>query len=118
MVATAATSATEAPNLRLVSTSHASRRELKGITKAAALLVALGPEASSKVLQTMTEHEIEALSVRIAELHGPTPEEADQLLSAAYEATPARHCVPHGGGEFAQHGLRLGPVREQAAAVL
>jgi len=118
MVATAATPTTEAPNLRLVSPSAASRRQLKGVTKAAALLVALGPEASSKVLQTMTEHEIETLTLKIAELDGLTPEEAEQVLTEAYESTLARHYIAHGGVEFAKNALSLALGPDKAAELI
>ena len=41
---------------------------LKGISKAASLLIALGPEKSARILQQMKDHEIEALTIRLAQL--------------------------------------------------
>ncbi|MDI3341737.1 MAG: flagellar motor switch protein FliG [Sphaerobacter sp.] len=89
------------------------RRQLTGVDRAAALLVALGPELSSKVLQSMEEHEIESLTLRIASLDGLTREERDQVITAAREAALARKYVMHGGIDYARRmlSLALGPEK-------
>lgn len=98
--------------------SAPSGRRLKGVTKAAALLLALGPEASSKILKSMHGHEIEALTTRIATLDGLTPEEAQALVSEVYSTTVTRQYIAHGGVDYARHVLSLALGEEKAEELI
>ncbi len=89
------------------------RQPLTGATKAAALLVALGPDLSARVLQHLREHEIEALTVKVAMMDRLTEEEVASVVSEAHEVVLAHRYVATGGVEYAKEMLSkaLGPDR-------
>lgn len=91
---------------------------LKGVAKAAALLVALGPEASSKVLKSMKESEIETLTASVASLDGLTSDQAHTVVEEAHQTALAQQYITNGGMAYAREMLSraLGP--EKAEEVL
>jgi flagellar motor switch protein FliG len=99
-----------------MSASLRSRQALNGPAKAAALLVALGPDLSAKVLQHLREHEIEALTVKVASMERLTDEEVNAVIHEAHELALAHRYVATGGVDYARELLAkaLGPERAMA----
>lgn len=91
---------------------------LRGLSKAAALLVAIGPEASASVLRSMREHEIEALTSRIASMDGLTEDQMESVLSECHEMTLARRFIATGGVDYAREILSLALGAEQADQII
>lgn len=54
--------------------------DMKGIERAAALLVALGPDAAAEIMKHLDELTIEKLSLEIAKIDRLTPEEKEDLV--------------------------------------
>ncbi len=94
------------------------KKPLKGVSKAAALLVALGPETSAKVLKNMREHEIEALTVRVAELERLTEDDLERVIEECHELALANRYIGTGGVEYAREILSLALGPEKAGSVL
>jgi flagellar motor switch protein FliG len=95
-----------------------SQSELKGISKAAGLLVALGPRASSKVLQQLKEHEIEQLTVQVAKLDRLTESELDAVIEECHELALAQRFVTTGGVDYANEILSLAIGPEKARTLI
>ncbi len=76
-----------------------------GKTKAAMLLVCLGPEKSAKVFQHLKEEEIEALTLEIASLNSILPEVKEGLLEEFYEICIAQKYIIEGGIGYAKQLL-------------
>jgi len=82
-----------------------------GKEKAAKLLIALGPEYSSKIFKYLKEEEIEQLTLEIANTPVVTPEEKEKILQEFYEMCLAQEYILEGGIEYAKQLLEksLGP---------
>lgn len=63
----------------------AEKEELKGIQKAAILLIALGPEKSSMIFRHLKEDEIEDLTLEIANTKSVTPQIKEKVINEFYE---------------------------------
>lgn len=92
------------------------RQPLTGAAKAAALLVALGPDLSARVLQHLREHEIEALTIKVAAMERLTEEEVASVINEAHEMVLAHRYVANGGVDYAREMLAkaLGPDKATA----
>lgn len=95
-----------------------SRGMLKGTNKAAALLVALGPEVSAKVLQSMSENEIETLTMQVANLDGLTADEAQAVVDECHHTAMARSYIATGGVDYARKILGMAIGDDKADALL
>src|SRR6266702_3938901 len=78
---------------------------LKGRQKAAALLIALGAEASSEVLKHFKESEIETLTFEIFQLEKLSEEIKGQVLEECYHMAVARDFITSGGADYAREML-------------
>lgn len=94
-----------------VSTLHGMNSE----RKAAILLVSLAPEVSSKVMQYLSEDEIETLTLHIANITRISPEERDFVLENFYDRIAGGGGLQAGGIAFAKELLEraLGPQKAQ-----
>jgi flagellar motor switch protein FliG len=86
---------------------------LPGRQKAAVLLVSLGPERASELLQHLHEDEIEALTLEMAKMRQIGAETTEAVMTEVVETTAAIDFVGHGGFEYARDVLEksVGPVR-------
>jgi flagellar motor switch protein FliG len=73
-----------------------------GVRKAAILLVQLGQEGASKVLQFMTESDVEAISAEILRLDSLESGETESVMTEFRTLATARANVMRGGVEFAR----------------
>lgn len=76
-----------------------------GKTKAAMLLVCLGPEKSAKIFKHLKEDEIEALTLEIANLSTILPEVKESVLEEFYQVCIAQKFIVEGGIGYAKQLL-------------
>ncbi len=84
---------------------------MQGKTKAAILLVFLGPEAGSTILNSLSDSEIEALTIEIAKQRKISSDEKLQVLLEFEQMMMARKFYSEGGLEYAKKLLEqtIGP---------
>jgi flagellar motor switch protein FliG len=84
---------------------------LPGPTKAAIVMVALGPEASSQIFKNLEEGEVERLSTEIARLDNISHEKREAVLEEFHTMAIAHQYVTQGGLDYAREILEaaLGP---------
>lgn len=73
--------------------------------KAAIALVAFGPEVASLVLKGMNEHELERITIEIANLRDVPPDIEDKVIDECYQIFMARQYISQGGVDFASEIL-------------
>src|ERR687886_1077577 len=93
-------------------------KALKGRQKAAALLIALGPDVSAEVLKHFREAEIEALTVEIFQLEKISEEIKGQVLEECYHMALARDFITSGGMDYAREMLVRALGKEKAQEVI
>ncbi len=76
-----------------------------GKTKAAMLLISLGPEKSAKVFKHLKEEEIEALTLEIANVNTVLPEVKEGVLEEFYQVCIAQKYIAEGGIGYAKQLL-------------
>jgi flagellar motor switch protein FliG len=92
--------------------------ELKGIQKAAILLIALGPEKSSLIFKHLKEDEIEDLTLEIANTKSVTPQIKDQVINEFYEVCLAQQYIAEGGIGYAKELLEKSLGADKANDVI
>ncbi|MDD3148136.1 MAG: flagellar motor switch protein FliG [Candidatus Riflebacteria bacterium] len=87
--------------------------DIPGRAKAAILLIFLGPETSGYILQSLSDSEIEILTIEIAKARKVTTEEKLSVLFEFEQLMMARKFFSEGGLEYAKHLLEktIGPGR-------
>src|ERR671939_633273 len=80
-------------------------KSLKGSQKAAALLIALGPDISAEVLKHFKESDIETLTFEVFQLEKVTEETKGQVLEECYHMAFARDFITSGGADYAREML-------------
>lgn len=76
--------------------------QLDGSTKAAILLVSLGPDLSAEVFKHLSDKEVENLSLEIARLDQVQPEQREKVLDEFNEMLKAQEYISQGGLDTAQ----------------
>lgn len=79
--------------------------KLKGKKKVAILLLAMGPEISSRLLKHFTEQEIEMITLEIANLSRVDKETRDEVLEEFLLMTQAQQYMLEGGVDYARELL-------------
>ncbi|HGJ65625.1 TPA: flagellar motor switch protein FliG [bacterium] len=74
---------------------------LSGMQKTAALLIALGTEASAKILKMMENEEVEKLAGEIAKMNRLPPEVAEAIVEEFHEKISANSVSSQGGLAYA-----------------
>ena len=92
--------------------------ELKGIQKAAILLIALGPEKSSLIFKHLKEEEIEDLTLEIANTKSVTPQVKEKVINEFYEVCLAQQYIAEGGIGYAKELLDKALGNEKAQEVI
>src|SRR5919202_6796976 len=93
-------------------------RSMKGRQKAAALLIALGPDISAEVLKHFKESDIETLTFEVFQLEKVTEETKGQVLEECYHMAVARDFITSGGAEYAREMLVRALGKEKAQEVI
>jgi len=92
--------------------------ELTGRRKAAILIASLGPEVSSRVLKSLTDEDIEALTLEIATLGNIDSESRNKILDEFHQMLRAKEYITTGGMEYAQRILEGALGTEKAVQIL
>ncbi len=84
---------------------------LPGRKKAAILLLALGPESASQIYRSLSDQEIEQLTLEIANLGNVSNELSSQVIEEFYHTAMAKQYISYGGINTARDILEkaLGP---------
>ncbi len=86
-----------------------------GRRRAAALLIALGPEASAEILRQLSEEDVAQITWEIVGIGQLTPAEREEILSTFYATALGRDFVSVGGVEYAQSMLEKAFGKTRAA---
>ena len=92
--------------------------ELKGVQKAAILLIALGPEKSSMIFKHLKEEEIEDLTLEIANTRSVTSQMKERVINEFYEVCLAQQYIAEGGIGYAKELLEKALGTEKAMDVI
>ncbi len=92
--------------------------KLSGKTKAAILLIILGPERSANLFSHMHEEEIEQLTLEIAGIQKISPEEKDAVLEEFYEICVAQEFISEGGINYAKEVLEKAMGSHKALEII
>ena len=92
-----------------------STKDLKGIEKAAILLVAIGEERASEIFRHLGDSEVEALSLEIAKRRKVPTTVSRDVLGEAVQTVLAEDYIAEGGVEYARSILErsLGAARAE-----
>src|SRR5436853_3876610 len=93
-------------------------RSMKGRQKAAALLIALGPEVSAEVLKHFRESDIETLTFEVFQLEKVTEDTKSQVLEECYHMAIARDFITSGGAEYAREMLVRAMGKDKAQEII
>ncbi len=91
---------------------------LSGLQKAAILLIALGPEKSSKIFKHLKEEEIEELTLEIANTRSVTPQVKEAVVNEFYQICLAQQYIAEGGIGYAKELLEQALGEEKATDVI
>lgn len=92
--------------------------DLKGVQKAAILLIALGPEKSSMIFKHLKEEEIEDLTLEIANTKSVTSQLKERVINEFYEVCLAQQYIAEGGIGYAKELLEKALGNEKALDVI
>ncbi|MFH1700035.1 MAG: flagellar motor switch protein FliG [Candidatus Zixiibacteriota bacterium] len=92
--------------------------ELTATQKAAIALVAFGTEVSSLVLKSLSEQDLEKITIEIANLREVPPEVEEQVLKECHEIFMARQYISQGGIDFAKDILEKAVGGRRALEIL
>lgn len=81
--------------------SESPRQRLSGVRKAAILLVAVGDEVGRKILQNLTEPDVQRLTEQIAELRSIPPDLSLEVVEEFHEMLETQQYMMHGGLDYA-----------------
>ncbi|MBM4117008.1 flagellar motor switch protein FliG [bacterium] len=88
--------------------------DLKGVTRAAMLMVALGKDAASEITRHLSDEELAALSAEIAALGAISADSKRAVLRDFAETAQSRDFMVQGGEEYAREVL-VGSLGERRA---
>ena len=92
--------------------------DMSGITKAAILLIALGPEKSAKIFKHLKEEEIEQLTLEIANTRSVAPNLKEEVMEEFYQVCLAQQYIAEGGITYAKDLLEKALGTEKAQDVI
>jgi len=94
-------------------TQSPARKRIRGVQKAAILLVAVGEERAGQIFKHLGESEVEALTLEIANSRKVPTETCRAVISEAVESVLAEDYIAEGGVEYARSILErsLGGAR-------
>ena len=85
--------------------ARAVTKKITPLTKAAAVIVALGSEHASEIYRHLSEEEIEQLTVEVAKLDKLSPEEMQEIIDDFYGLCTTQKIISEGGVLYAKNVL-------------
>ncbi|MPW24792.1 flagellar motor switch protein FliG [Alkalibaculum sp. M08DMB] len=92
--------------------------KLKGVSKAAILLIALGPETSSQVLKLLPDNLIQKITYEIANIDYVEPYDRDRVIEDFIDMASAREFLMDGGLDYAKNLLNKALGTHRAKEVI
>ncbi|MEP0827040.1 MAG: flagellar motor switch protein FliG [Candidatus Zixiibacteriota bacterium] len=92
--------------------------QLNPLQKAAIALVAFGTEVSALVMKSLSETDMEKLTVEIANLRDVPPAVEEKVISDCYQIFMARQYISQGGVDFAREILEKAVGKEKASMII
>ena len=96
----------------------ASEGGIRGVQRAAILLISLGPERSAGIFKHLKEEEIEELTLEIANTRSVTPQVKEEVINEFYEVCLAQQYIAEGGIGYAKDLLEKALGAEKAMDVI
>src|SRR5215217_7009822 len=96
----------------------ASKTGLKGIQKAAALLVAIGEQRAGEIFKYLGDTEVEALSLELAKAQKVPTETCRDVITEAVESVLAEDYLAEGGVDFARSVLMRSLGEDRADEII
>ncbi|AGA70283.1 flagellar motor switch protein FliG [Desulfitobacterium dichloroeliminans LMG P-21439] len=93
-------------------------QQLTGIQKTAILMIALGSERSAKVVQHLTEAEIEQLTLEMANVRKISSEQRDKVVDEFYQMCVANDYISQGGIDYARDVLERALGEQRAFEII
>lgn len=79
--------------------------QLTGTQKVAVLLISLGVEKASTILKELSDEEVEAITLEIANMENISPEVVNEVISEFHSLMHSKQFILEGGMEYARHVL-------------
>ncbi|NLO97185.1 MAG: flagellar motor switch protein FliG [Peptococcaceae bacterium] len=92
--------------------------KLKGLQKAAVLLISLGPERSAEVVKYLSETEIEQLTLEMANMRKISEEQRDEVLDEFHKMCLASNYIAQGGIDYAREVLERALGQQKAFEII
>ena len=92
--------------------------QLNNRQKAAALMIALGPESAARIFKNMREEEIEGMTLEIARLGKISSEERRNVVAEFHEMCMAQEVISEGGIDQARKALEAAFGADRAAEMV
>jgi len=96
----------------------AKKKGMSGREKAAILLIALGPDKSSKIFTHLSDEEIEELTLEIANMRRIEKDEKEEILDEFYQVCLAQEFISEGGIGYAKEILEKAMGSQKALEVI
>jgi len=93
-------------------------QQLTGLQKTAILMIALGPEKSAKVVQHLSEAEIEQLTLEMANVRKISAEQRDGVIEEFYQMCIANDYIAQGGIDYAREVLERALGEQRAFEII
>src|SRR5215207_2558481 len=93
-------------------------KSLKGIEKAAALLVAIGEQRAGEIFKFLGDTEVEALSLELAKAQKITSEMCHDIITEAVESVLAEDYLAEGGVDYARSVLMRSLGEDRADEII
>jgi len=91
---------------------------LSGVQKAAILLISVGVENASSILQELNDSEVEKITLEIANMDNISPSVVEMVMKEYQELAEARQFIIEGGLEYARSILTKTKGKHQAESIL
>ncbi len=98
--------------------SATSEMGIRGVQRAAILLISLGPERSAGIFKHLKEEEIEEMTLEIANIRSVTPQVKEAVITEFYELCLAQQYIAEGGIGYAKDLLEKALGSEKAMDVI
>ncbi|HVJ49542.1 flagellar motor switch protein FliG [Desulfitobacterium sp.] len=93
-------------------------QSLNGIQKAAILMIALGPDKSAKIVQHLSETEIDQLTLEMSNVHKISSEQRDTVVDEFHQMCIANDYIAQGGIDYARDVLERALGEQRAFDIL
>lgn len=96
----------------------APKQKMNSLSKAAAVLIALGSDGASEVYKYLREDEVEEISFQIAKIDKLSSEELQEIMNEFYELCITQKVITEGGEGYAKDVLEKAFGYQKASALI